>query len=44
MLELWSAARAFEALEAYLADALRPGLVAALGPPLPEPALGPVTP
>ena len=28
MLELWSAAGAFEALEAYLADELRPGLVA----------------
>ena len=28
MLELWSAERAFEALEAYLAEELRPGLVA----------------
>jgi para-aminobenzoate synthetase component 1 len=28
MLELWSAAGAFEALEAYLAEELRPGLVA----------------
>jgi para-aminobenzoate synthetase component I len=28
VLELWSAAGAFEALEAYLADELRPGLVA----------------